>query len=135
MLSSTEFGLSETEILEIVMPTNDITDVASLEEGQFNFATLAAAKCVLGDLLLEKQMSGKMLLLWRHSLIKDTAKKAYAVHQDILKAAHAEVANLFFLEFTKNEEKSAGGQGKSRLRVPPPSPIYKERIAVLLRVS
>lgn len=47
-----------------------------------------------------------MLLLWRHALIKDTARKKYAATPDILKAAHAEIANLFFLEFTRNEEKN-----------------------------
>lgn len=51
-------------------------------------------------------MSGKMLLLWRHALIKDTARKKYAATTDVLKAAHAEIANLFFLEFTRNEEKN-----------------------------
>ncbi|EEB20232.1 conserved hypothetical protein [Pediculus humanus corporis] len=106
LISCTEFGLTETEILEILMPTNDITDFVKLENGHLNFSTLAAAKCVLGDLILQKEMSGKILITWRHGLIKEMARKRYATSPDVLKAAHAEIANLFFLEFTKNEEKS-----------------------------
>ncbi|KAK6620988.1 hypothetical protein RUM43_011291 [Polyplax serrata] len=103
LLNCTEFGLTESEILEILMPTNDITDVVSLENGQFNFSTLGAAKCVLDDLLLKKEMSGKVLLVWRYALIKEISKKRYATSTDLLKASHAEIANLFFLEFTRHE--------------------------------
>lgn len=95
------------------MPTNDISDVVSLKDGSFNFSTLAAAKCVLGDLILEKQMSGKMLLIWRHVLIKEIAKNRFAANSETLKAAHAEVANLFFLEFTKEDEKQNDSEGKN----------------------
>lgn len=58
-----------------------------------------------------------MLLLWRHALIKDTARKRYASTQDVLKAAHAEVANLFFLEFTRNEDKNEPEPGTKRSRI------------------
>lgn len=50
LINCTEFGLTETEILEILMPTNDITEIVSLENGHFNFSTLGAAKYVLGNL-------------------------------------------------------------------------------------
>jgi len=49
-------------------------------------------------------MSGRLLLLWRHMVIKEFAKKRYST-SDILKACHAEVANLFFLEITQAEKK------------------------------
>lgn len=38
ILASTEYGLSETEILEVIMPTGGDGPLF-LDEGQFNFAT------------------------------------------------------------------------------------------------
>lgn len=70
---------------------------------------------ILDDLLLKKEMSGKVLLVWRYSLIKEISKKRYAT-PDSLKAAHAEIANLFFLEFTKNEEKQNEVDGEKETR-------------------
>ena len=58
LISCTEFGLTETEILEILMPTNDITDFVKLENGHLNFSTLAAAKCVLGKFFFIFYFSG-----------------------------------------------------------------------------
>lgn len=53
LLTCTEFGLSETEILEILMPTNDIADIVSQENGQYHFSTFAAAKTILGKTILK----------------------------------------------------------------------------------
>nr|CAD7204351.1 unnamed protein product [Timema douglasi] len=43
-LTCTEFGLSETELLELLMPTSNSAATLSLQAGHFNFSTLCAAK-------------------------------------------------------------------------------------------
>lgn len=44
-ISVSEFGLTETELLELLMPTTgDFGAPLSLEEGNFNFSTFCTAK-------------------------------------------------------------------------------------------
>lgn len=51
-------------------------------------------------------MSGKLLLHWSHDNIRDIARKRYLQNQDNLRNTHAELANLFFNEFTESDENS-----------------------------
>ncbi|KAL1138690.1 hypothetical protein AAG570_008752 [Ranatra chinensis] len=104
-LSATEFGLSEIELLELLMPTSGATDnPLVLKDGFFNFASFCLVRRRMGPLLLEKFMSGKILLCWRYELIATVARKRYLKTQDTSRAIHAEIANLFFSEFSTQEE-------------------------------
>jgi len=52
----------------------------------------------------EKLTSGKLLIEWRHDLCAEVTKKRYInSDQELLKAAHAEIANLFFPQETSDE--------------------------------
>lgn len=48
-------------------------------------------------LIREKVMSGKVLIQWRHSFCAELAKSRYMT-KDSTKAAHIELANIFFSE-------------------------------------
>ncbi|XP_068081226.1 protein qui-1 [Anabrus simplex] len=98
-LSCTEFGLSETELLELLMPTANSSPTLVLSAGQYNFSSLCAVRHRMAPLIREKLMSGKMLICWRHELTADVVRKRYLHSQDVLRATHGEVANLFFSEF------------------------------------
>ncbi|PSN37379.1 hypothetical protein C0J52_19650 [Blattella germanica] len=86
-LTCSEFGLSETELLELLMPTSNSS------------ATLTLSK----PLIREKLMSGKLLICWRHDMTADVARKRYLQNQDALRSTHGEVANLFFSEFSQQK--------------------------------
>lgn len=47
-ITCAEFGLTETELLELLMPTSNSEAVITLDEGNFNFSTLCAAKRQMG---------------------------------------------------------------------------------------
>lgn len=57
-------------------------------------------------LIKEKLISGKLVLLWSHEVIKEIARKRYLQNQDTLRNTHSELANLFFNEFTDSDENS-----------------------------
>lgn len=105
LLACTEYGLSETEILELIMPTGEDTPL-SLSSGQFNFATWCLVRRVLDPWLRVRVMSGRLMFSWRW-LARESARKRYLSTQEITKSIHAEVSNLFFAEDTEeSEEKS-----------------------------
>lgn len=58
-------------------------------------------------------MNGKLLLEWKHHVIKDIAMKRYLSSQETLKSAHAELANLFFSEFCEDNSESEDEPGKA----------------------
>ncbi|XP_017797968.1 PREDICTED: NACHT domain- and WD repeat-containing protein 1 [Habropoda laboriosa] len=96
ILASTEYGLSETEILEVIMPTGGDGPLF-LDEGQFNFATWCLVRRTLSEYLKVRVMSGRLLFSWRYP-IRDLACKRYFPDQKTLKSYHGELANLFFSE-------------------------------------
>lgn len=49
-----------------------------------------------GPLVREKLLSGKLLIEWRHDLCAEITKKRYITDQEVMRAAHAEIVNLFF---------------------------------------
>lgn len=55
LITCSEYGLTETELLEILMPTSNSEAVISIEEANFNFSSLCAAK---------RQMGKFELVLW-----------------------------------------------------------------------
>lgn len=104
VLACTEYGLSETEILELVMPTGDDSPL-HLTDGQFNFATWCLVKRTLIYYLKIRVMSGRLLFSWRWTS-REVARKRYLT-QYVSKPCHSELAGLFFAEeCEESEEKS-----------------------------
>ncbi|XP_065201622.1 protein qui-1 isoform X2 [Planococcus citri] len=109
-----EFGLSETEMLELLMPTTGGIDcVLRLEDGLFNFATYSVVKRAFSSLLMEKFMSGRLLLCWRHKLTYNVMRKRYLRSQEMQRTLHSEIVNLFFSEFSSNDSDEENGESKS----------------------
>ncbi|XP_066586077.1 protein qui-1 [Prorops nasuta] len=105
LLACTEYGLSETEILELVMPTGGDNPL-SLSSGQFNFATWCLVRRTLSSCLKVRVMSGRMMFSWRW-ISREIARKRYLSNQDNSKMYHSELATLFFTEDSEeSEEKS-----------------------------
>lgn len=51
-ISISEFGLTETELLELLMPTTgDFRSPIKLEDGNFNFSTFCTAKKIISKKL------------------------------------------------------------------------------------
>ncbi|GLV38693.1 uncharacterized protein CBL_05692 [Carabus blaptoides fortunei] len=103
LITSSEYGLTETELLELLMPTSNIEAVLSLETGNYNFSSMCAVRRNMNKLLKEKLMSGKLLVEWSHDGIREMARKRYLQNQDVLRNTHSEIANLFFSEFTESD--------------------------------
>lgn len=105
LLACTEYGLSETEILELIMPTGEEGPL-TLQEGQFNFATWCLVRRTLDPWLKVRVMSGRLMFSWRW-LSRESARKRYLSNQEIAKSSHIELSNLFFMEESEeSEEKS-----------------------------
>ncbi|XP_055622084.1 protein qui-1 isoform X3 [Toxorhynchites rutilus septentrionalis] len=94
-ITCSEYGLTETEFLELLMPTQDSEAVIDTREGGFNFSTFRTVRNEMRALLREKLMSGKLLIVWRHSLCSDITKVRYMT-PEISRAIHSEIVNLFF---------------------------------------
>ncbi|XP_017765803.1 PREDICTED: NACHT domain- and WD repeat-containing protein 1 [Eufriesea mexicana] len=106
ILASTEYGLSETEILEVIMPTKG-DEPLFLDDGLFNFATWCLVRRTFNEFLKVRVMSGRLLFSWRYP-IRDLARKWYFPNQETLKSYHGELANLFFSEdFEDKDDKSS----------------------------
>lgn len=48
-ISVSEFGLTETELLELLMPTGDFGAPLNLKDGNFNFSTFCTAKKTISE--------------------------------------------------------------------------------------
>ncbi|XP_053995458.1 protein qui-1 [Hylaeus anthracinus] len=106
ILACTEYGFSETEILEAIMQTTD-DGPSSLEDGLFNFSTWCLVRRTLDESLRVRVMSGMLLFSWRHP-IRDLARKKYFLNHETLKSYDGEAANLFFWEdFDLKDDKSS----------------------------
>ncbi|XP_049942860.1 protein qui-1 [Schistocerca serialis cubense] len=116
-LTATEFGLCETELLELLMPTTG--GALCLAAGHFSFSSMCAVRRRMGDLLQEKLMSGRLLVCWRHELAREVARRRYLHSQDVLRATHAEVGNLFFSEFSGQQ--ASEGDGDAEESAPSPT--------------
>lgn len=55
-------------------------------------------------LIREKLMSGKVLIQWRHSLCAEVAKARYMTTREVIRQAHAEMANIFFGEASEDSD-------------------------------
>jgi len=129
-ISVSEFGLTETELLELLMPTTgDFGTPLKLKDGNFNFSTFCTAKKTISEnqnvkiiylyiingiyinvfivpLLYEKFMSGRILLCWRHKITFDVVMQRYLTSKLQKRTLHMEIGNLFFSEFSKDESES-----------------------------
>ncbi|XP_055611687.1 protein qui-1 isoform X2 [Uranotaenia lowii] len=94
-ITCSEYGLTETEFLELLMPTQDSDAFISTWEGGFNFSTFRTIRNDLKPLLREKLMSGKLLIVWRHELCSEITKSRYMT-PEIARTVHSEIVNLFF---------------------------------------
>lgn len=68
--------------------------------------TTKLLKIFVDPLLQEKLMSGKLVLEWSHASTKEIAKTRYLTSQENTRLIHAEIANLFFSEFSESDENS-----------------------------
>ncbi|XP_058836478.1 protein qui-1 [Topomyia yanbarensis] len=94
-ITCSEYGLTETEFLELLMPISDSEALIDTREGGFNFSTFRTLRNEMRALLREKLMSGKLLIVWRHSLCSDITKVRYMT-PEISRSVHSEIVNLFF---------------------------------------
>ncbi|XP_046435930.1 protein qui-1 isoform X1 [Neodiprion fabricii] len=102
LLACTEYGLSETEILELIMPTGDDGPLV-LASGQFGFATWCLVRRTMTPWLKVRVMSGRLMFSWRWSS-GEMARKRYLATQDASRSAYGEVANLFFTEDSEESD-------------------------------
>nr|XP_043066337.1 uncharacterized protein LOC108122468 isoform X3 [Drosophila bipectinata] len=96
-ITCSEYGLTETELLELLMPTDDPETLIETKAGHFSFATFKKIHREMDVLLLlhDKIMSGKVLIQWRHNYCATVAKRRYMDTQRT-RSLHSELANLFF---------------------------------------
>ncbi|EFN75451.1 Uncharacterized WD repeat-containing protein alr3466 [Harpegnathos saltator] len=112
VLACTEYGLSETEILELIMPTGGEGPLL-LQESQFNFATWCLVRRTFAPWLRVRVMSGRLLFSWRGQC-REIALRKYLSNQDISRGYYAELASLFFSEDADDSsDKSAGNPAAS----------------------
>ncbi|KAH8371371.1 hypothetical protein KR093_007089 [Drosophila rubida] len=117
-ITCSEYGLTETELLELLMPTDDPESLIDTHGGHFSFASFKKIHSQMGELtvlrslqqvvlllsicladkrllLHDKIMSGKVLIQWRHSYCLAVAKRRY-MGVERTRNLHIELANLFF---------------------------------------
>ncbi|XP_065332021.1 protein qui-1 [Cloeon dipterum] len=112
LLACSEFGLTEMELLELMLPASHANGTPALmEEGHCNFASLCALRSILGLLLREIYLSGKLLLRWRHVSMAEVARTRYISSNEKAKSTHMELANLFFSEFQQEESQKSQSEG------------------------
>ncbi|XP_063698417.1 protein qui-1 isoform X2 [Culicoides brevitarsis] len=111
-LTCAEYGLSETEFLELLMPINNSDAFLDTRAGDFNFSTFRTLRNRMRPLIREKLMSGKLFIQWRHSLCAETTRKRY-MDQEMARQAHKEIVNLFFPQEESEESDESRTEEKS----------------------
>ncbi|XP_055839533.1 protein qui-1 isoform X2 [Episyrphus balteatus] len=94
-ITCSEYGLSETELLELLMPCDNPEMFIEIEKGNFNFSSLKKIRNEMKFLFREKIMSGKVLIQWRHRFCAEIAKSRY-MDAKSTRTMHMEIANIFF---------------------------------------
>lgn len=67
----------------------------------------------IGALLWEKLMSGKLLIVWRHSLCSDITKVRYMT-PEISRTVHSEIVNLFFPPDSEESDEISSAQNSRK---------------------
>ncbi|XP_030746307.1 NACHT domain- and WD repeat-containing protein 1 [Sitophilus oryzae] len=119
LITCSEYGLTEIEILEILMPTSDSEAIISIKDAKFNFSSLCSVKQKLAPLIREKIMSGKLLIEWKHVMIKELTKSRYLPNAETTKNIHGEMVTLFFSEFLEENSDDEASEGE-------PAPLLSE---------
>ncbi|XP_059226569.1 protein qui-1 isoform X2 [Stomoxys calcitrans] len=94
-LSLSEFGLSETELLELLMPIDDPEAQIETEKGNFCFSSFKKIHKEMSFLLRDKIMSAKVLIHWRYPYCKELTRRRY-LDADSTRSMHLAIANIFF---------------------------------------
>ncbi|XP_037926913.1 NACHT domain- and WD repeat-containing protein 1 isoform X3 [Hermetia illucens] len=105
-MTCTEFGLTETELLELLMPTENYDAMIDTSEGNFNFSTFRRIRNEMKFLLREKIMSGKILIEWRHRICAEIAKSRY-MDTNSTRMMHTEIANIFFNQLSEESDETS----------------------------
>ncbi|KNC26192.1 hypothetical protein FF38_13062, partial [Lucilia cuprina] len=94
-LTLSEFGLSETELLELLMPIDDPEACITSERGNFCFSSFKKIHNEMSFLLRDKIMSGKVLIQWRYPYCKQLSRTRY-MDTNSIRSMHIAIANIFF---------------------------------------
>ncbi|XP_075970830.1 protein qui-1 [Anticarsia gemmatalis] len=98
-ITCSEFGLTELELLELLMPTSNSDAVITLKEANFNFSTICVAKYMMKSLISENVVSGRCTWRWRAAAAGSRARRRYVRSQAALRDAHSDLAALHFANF------------------------------------
>ncbi|XP_055320250.1 protein qui-1 isoform X3 [Sitodiplosis mosellana] len=94
-LTCTEYGLTETELLELLMPIHNSEAIIDSSQGDFNFSTFRHIRNRMKAIIRPKIMSGRILIEWKHRLCSELSRQRF-MDPDITRAVHIEIANIFF---------------------------------------
>ncbi|XP_063361352.1 protein qui-1 [Cydia amplana] len=103
-ITCSEFGLTELELLELLMPTSNSDAVITLKDANFNFSTLCVAKYMMKPLIAENVVSGRSTWRWRAAAAGARARRRYVRVQSALRDAHSDLAALHFANFLQDPD-------------------------------
>ncbi|XP_012550806.2 protein qui-1 isoform X2 [Bombyx mori] len=103
-ITCSEFGLTELELLELLMPTSNSEAVITLKDANFNFSTLCVAKYMMKNLITETIVSGRSTWRWAAAAAGARARRRYVRVQSALRDAHSDLAALHFSSFLNDAD-------------------------------
>ncbi|CAH2266800.1 jg7983 [Pararge aegeria aegeria] len=103
-ITCSEFGLTEFELLELLMPTSNSEAVITLKDANFNFSTLCVAKYMMKTIIVENVVSGRSTWRWRAAAASARARRRYVRVQSALRDAHSDLAALHFANFLNDTD-------------------------------
>ncbi|XP_026328462.1 uncharacterized protein LOC113236548 [Hyposmocoma kahamanoa] len=103
-ITCSEFGLTELELLELLMPTTNSDAVITLKDANFNFSTLCVVKYMMKSLISENTVSGRSTWRWRAAAATARARRRYVRVQSALRDAHSDLAALHFANFLQDTD-------------------------------
>ncbi|XP_037299409.1 uncharacterized protein LOC115450836 [Manduca sexta] len=103
-ITCSEFGLTELELLELLMPTSNSEAIITLRDANFNFSTLCVAKYMMKTLIIENVVSGRNTWRWRAAAAGARARRRYVRVQSALRDAHSDLAALHFANFLQETD-------------------------------
>ncbi|XP_045534151.1 protein qui-1 [Papilio machaon] len=98
-VTCSEFGLTELELLELLMPTSNSEAIITLQDANFNFSTLCVTKYMMKSLIVENVVSGRCTWRWRAAAAGARARRRYVRVQSALRDTHSDLAALHFANF------------------------------------
>ncbi|XP_047019975.1 protein qui-1 isoform X2 [Helicoverpa zea] len=116
-ITCSEFGLTELELLELLMPTSNSDAVITLKEANFNFSTICVAKNMMKNLISENVVSGRCTWRWRAAAASSRARRRYVRSQAALRDAHSDLAALHFANFLHDADDTDTSEAQEPVRV------------------